>query len=160
MSIGLGPIAPHYALLNLELPTVALAALAGLLIGRVAPGRWLALSLAFAAGMSVIGQTFQTWRSFAVGYMLPARILATVMGIGALAAFLPTLSMAWLFSRTARISHAWKAAGRCGECGYDLRATTAPRCPECGAANGPGTRFGLGQPNATERFDENGLRRP
>ena len=37
----------------------------------------------------------------------------------------------WLWQN--RQSRRWLAAGRCGACGYDLRATPG-RCPECGAA--------------------------
>jgi hypothetical protein len=36
----------------------------------------------------------------------------------------------WL--RTRR-SGAWQRAGRCAACGYDLRGSAGPRCPECGA---------------------------
>jgi uncharacterized membrane protein YraQ (UPF0718 family) len=39
-----------------------------------------------------------------------------------------------LQARAERLRRAFFALPRCSRCGYDLRATTSPRCPECGAS--------------------------
>jgi len=50
---------------------------------------------------------------------------------------------AWTSTRLRRAARRrrWRAANRCGRCGYDLRGhTTQGRCPECGHQNGPSQR--------------------
>ncbi|HEY7091021.1 MAG TPA: hypothetical protein VH518_23190 [Tepidisphaeraceae bacterium] len=62
--------------------------------------------------------------------------VAVGSGIGAMTGFLSRHHQNQYGSR--------RAAGLCGQCGYDLRATATVRCPECGAWHGttPARRFG------------------
>jgi hypothetical protein len=62
----------------------------------------------------------------------------TGMGLAALclAANMPWLLVChWMRRRYTRRLE-WLAQGRCGWCGYDLRATPGRACPECGRTEG------------------------
>jgi hypothetical protein len=47
----------------------------------------------------------------------------------------PAIAACVVAARRHRQAKAWRRAGRCGQCGYDLRSS-ADRCPECGNDTG------------------------
>jgi hypothetical protein len=60
-------------------------------------------------------------------YFSEYRLVLRLWYVALLAALLPAY---WLYRKVQR--RGLEEAGRCGDCGYDLRATPG-RCPECGA---------------------------
>jgi hypothetical protein len=141
--VGLGSVAPHYGLLNIELPTIALALIGGSAIGRLAPHRPLLLASTFAFGLALMPHLFDIWMPRLLGRpgWVPTDLhtYAVTVIVTTLAAIVPTLASAWLVSARPRLQMSRKTTGKCVRCGYDLRGCQDSRCPECGTVFEPAT---------------------
>jgi hypothetical protein len=66
-----------------------------------------------------------------LGWLGPFHVLAKLVVTGS---FTCLLTIAWpivLYQRRKMVRQQWHRTGKCGVCGYDLRASKE-RCPECG----------------------------
>jgi hypothetical protein len=73
-----------------------------------------------------------SYDSFAFGYRGPSAIVVDV--IFTVVFLAATLGGSLVIARRYKLWNRSRLikSGRCGNCGYDLTATTSPTCPECG----------------------------
>ncbi|MCA9256096.1 MAG: hypothetical protein KDA33_10690 [Phycisphaerales bacterium] len=80
---------------------------------------------------------------YTFGYFTRPAWHSTVHGSRVIIPYWPILLVlagAWLaLHRSERLRRRLSLAGRCAECGYDLRGGASNRCPECGAPHAPTT---------------------
>jgi hypothetical protein len=132
---GLGAYAGHYGLFNLHIPDIILCSVGGLILGYVGQARWLRFAALYAVGY-LLAPYAAMLITGSLGLLYPGYGLAVLLRTAAYS-FLATVPFvaagAWLGSKPRyRRRAALRDAGACLACGYDLRGSPGPRCPECG----------------------------
>ena len=85
--------------------------------------------------IGLLGVSILLFREISSGVILAAAIVLAVAGI-----------LYYVNYRQSRQRLIWQIAGRCVDCGYDLRASPV-RCPECGRVHGRAVRGKRAAPN-------------
>lgn len=106
------------------------------------PRRYSAWIVAVACTLQIVFIVCDTSGRLTIGQCVWIGILS-VIAISSLG----EATTGFMSRRIRRRYNARRIAGLCGQCGYDLRATTSVTCPECGAWHGttPGKRFWRGK---------------
>ncbi len=130
VSNGVGGLAGYFGVLHIKLPDYAMAIVGGVIIGLVAPRRWLPLSIAFSASMVAAPKLLLAIYELSSSSLNAwARIIVLIYTL----AVIPfTLAASYLVSRRRRLRDRRKSLNLCVGCGYDLTGKESAVCPECG----------------------------
>ncbi len=120
---------------GINLRDVVIGLLAGWLIGWCSFHHWRRFTLYFAVAFIIVRTVawhFNGFLEYKVHLHGPRWLINIPLQ---LAMLLPAaLLAAWCGSQPQRrLRENRRALGHCAQCGYDLRGTQTPRCPECGA---------------------------
>ena len=113
-------------------------------LNTAVPNRWAVLLVGLLIGYGFFSQIFEIARASAP--LTIGIVVWLVLWLGLAILLIMEGANGVVSHRRRKRYENQRAAGLCGRCGYDLRAASSVRCPECGAWSGTSMATRRGDP--------------